>query len=203
MTHLVFLPATESSNTTYGEVPEKIEGVPDVSIHTIQYPHLVWYNKRVCDEAIAQIRALNVSPIVLVGFSKSGLGAWNIARRIPELVSGTIIFDSPVARQELPSWGTAPFYADDASWQEDLPLNTIDEFQAVVPETHQLVLISGPGFHDEMCQLSEALSTRACKHAFLARPHLKHHWNSGWIEEGLNEWVERSVAQRRDEPHVH
>lgn len=200
MMNLVFLPATEPSDWTYGKVPETIEGHLDASIYTVQYPNLVWYNARIRDEAIAQIRALNVSSLVLVGFSKSGLGAWNIARTIPDLVAGTIIFDAPVARESLPSWGTVPFYEDDSSWQEDLPLHTIDMFQTVMPDIHQLVLISGPVFHDEMCRLSGELTKIGLRHAFLSRPHLKHHWNSGWIEEGLNELVEQRVAQRRGNP---
>jgi len=190
MMNLVFLPATEPGDNTYGVVPEKIASCPKALIHTIQYPNLVWYNERVRAEAIAQIRAFKVSPIILVGFSKSGLGAWNIMRTIPDLISGTIIFDSPVARETLPPWGTGPFYEDDSSWQNDLPIRTIEEFQASMPETHQLILISGPSFHDEMCQLSDELSKSGSVHSFLPRPHLKHHWNSGWIEEGLNEIVE-------------
>ena len=197
MMNLVFLPATEPSDETYGNVPETIEGCLDALIHTIQYPNLVWYNRRVRDEAIAQIRALNVSPVVLVGFSKSGLGAWNIAHAIPDLVSGTIIFDAPVARESLPSWGTGPFYDDDSSWQEDLPCRTIIEFQAAMQDTHQLVLISGPSFHDEIYQLSDELTKIGSRHAFLSRPYLKHHWNSGWIEEGLKKMVKQSTAELR------
>jgi len=199
--NLVFLPATEPGDQTYGEVPANIEGWTGALIHTIQYPNLVWYNRRVRDEAIAQIRAINVCPVVLVGFSKSGLGAWNIARTIPDLVSSTIIFDTPVARESLPSWGTGPFYEDDSSWQKDLPIFTIDEFQTTMPESHQLVLISGRGFHDEMCHLSDRLSKAGSRHAFLSRPERKHHWNSGWIEEGLNELIHPlSVAQQRSKP---
>lgn len=186
--NLVFLPATAPCDIDpYGEAPSKIDGAPYADIHTIHYPNLVWYNKCVRDEAITQIRALNVSPVILVGFSKSGLGAWNIARTIPDMISGTIIFDSPVSRQTLPPWGTAPFYEDDASWQEDLPINSIKNFQAVMPETHQLILIAGPGFKDEMGQFSDELSKHGCKHSFLSRPKLKHHWNSGWIETGIKE----------------
>ncbi len=192
--NLVFLPATESSNEHYGRVPSQIEGHGDVRIESIQYPDLVWYNRRVRDEAIAQIVQLNLDSIVLVGFSKSGLGAWNLARTIPELIAGTIIFDSPVARQSLPRWGTAPFYDDDAAWQEDLPLNTMDDFIASVSARHQLVLISGPGFHDEMAQLSTELETRGSAHTFLARPELTHHWNSGWIEEALAAMAETGGA---------
>lgn len=180
---------------TYGAVPARIEGPLDVAIRMVRYPNLVWYNARVRDEAIAQIRKLNVSPVVLVGFSKSGLGAWNIARAIPDLVSGTIIFDAPVARESLPPWGTDPFYEDDSLWQKDLPLHTVESFQSVIRQTHQLVLISGQSFHDEMCQLSDRLTKIGLRHAFLSRPHLKHHWNSGWIEEGLKELVEQTNAE--------
>ena len=185
--NLVFLPATEPDNETYGRVPETIKEFPDASIHTIKYPDLVWYNEAVCNEAISQIRALALSPVVLIGFSKSGLGAWNIARALPDIVAGTIIFDSPVTRTELPSWGTAPFYKDDASWQKDLPILHMDEFQSAMPETHRLVLIAGPGFNDEMTQLSDALAKRGSTHAFLPLSHLEHHWNTGWIEDGLKE----------------
>ncbi|MFC1452158.1 alpha/beta hydrolase-fold protein [Verrucomicrobiota bacterium] len=193
MMDLVFLPATEPDNDKYGVVPEEINCCRSALIHTIQYPNLVWYNGRVRAEAIAQIRAFNVSPVVLVGFSKSGLGAWNIARTIPDLISGTIIFDAPVARASLPPWGTGPFYEDDSSWQEDLPLRTIDEFRSVMPKAHQLVLISGEGFHDEMCQFSDKLAKSGCRHTFLSRPRQKHRWDSGWIEEGLSEVIEPSV----------
>ena len=183
--NLVFLPATEPGDQTYGVAPERIEGYRAAAVHQIRYPTLVWYNEAVRKDAIAQIRSLDVPSVVLVGFSKSGLGAWNIARTIPELVSGTIIFDSPVAHEDRHSWGTGPFYGDDASWQRDQPIHTVREFQAAMGTTHRLVLISGEEFHQQMCALSHAMTEAGHDHAFLPRPHMKHHWGAGWIEEGL------------------
>ena len=191
--NLVFLPATHPGDQTYGAVPERIEGHPAAAIYQIRYPTLVFYNEAVREDAIAQIRSLGVSPVVLVGFSKSGLGAWNIARTIPELVSGTIIFDVPVAYEDCPCLGTGSFYEDNASWQKDLPIHTVREFQAATGKTHRLVLISGEAFHEQMCALSHAMTRIGLDHAFLPRPHMKHHWNSGWIEEGLNEMAESGV----------
>lgn len=185
MLNLVFLPATEPGDKTYGSVPERIEGYPGALLRQVHFPTLVWYNEPVRREAIAQIRAWGGEPVILVGFSKSGLGAWNILRTIPDRISATIIFDAPVAREKLPPWGTAPFYADDASWQQDLPLRTVADVQAVVVDTHKLVLLSGVGFHEEMCTLAQALAGTRVRHVFLPRPNLKHHWQSGWVEEGL------------------
>ncbi|MFU8781299.1 MAG: hypothetical protein ACNA71_09815 [Kiritimatiellia bacterium] len=186
---LVILPAVEPGNPNYGEMPERLSSFPDLAVRQVKYPSLVWYNRPVQDEAMAQIRSWNVSSVIIVGFSKSGLGAWNIARRMPDLVTGTIIFDAPVERDTLPPWGTAPFYKDDAAWQADLPLRTCEQFKSVMPLHHRLVLISGSGFHDEMCKLSDKLSCIGLEHIFLPRPDMKHNWNGGWIEEGVHQVI--------------
>ncbi len=183
--NLVFLPATEKSDDTYGQAPQKVGGFPEAAVHEIKYPQLVWYNRNVRSQAIAQIQALDTGPVVLFGFSKSGPGAWNIARSIPELVAATIIFDAPMALQDLPMWGAQDFYKDSAAWKQDSPINSIAEFREAMPDTHRLILISGEGWHSEMVQMSEALSRERCRHTFLSHPDYRHHWDSGWIEEGL------------------
>ncbi len=183
--NLVFLPATEKSDETYGQAPHMVRGFPEAAVHEIKYPQLVWYNQNVRSQAVAQIQALEIGPVVLFGFSKSGPGAWNIARSIPELVAATIIFDAPMVLQELPMWGAEKFYEDDAAWRKDSPVNSIAEFRTAMPDTHRLILISGEGWHEEMVQMSETLSREGCPHTFLSRPDLRHHWDSGWIEEGL------------------
>lgn len=191
---LVFLPATAPGDQTFGAVPPQIPSYPDATVRQVHYPSLVWYNRIVQEQAIAQIQSWGVDPVVLIGFSKSGLGAWNIARRIPDRVSATIIFDAPVARDALPPWGTAPFYSDDAAWQEDLPLRTCRPFQLAMPSHHRLVLISGANFHSEMCTLSNKLAGMGMEHVFQPRPEMKHHWNSGWPQEGLNDITGRSES---------
>ncbi|MCK5801670.1 MAG: hypothetical protein KAI66_02505, partial [Lentisphaeria bacterium] len=173
MVNLVLLPATEPGDKRYGVAPEQIAAYPAASIHQIRYPTMVWYNETIRREAIAQILSLDVGPVILVGFSKSGLGAWNIARAIPDRVSGTIIFDAPVASEDRHRWSIDQFYPDDTSWHEDLPIHTVPEFQAAMPKTHRLVLISGKSFHKEMCTLSQTLTRTGLDHSFLPRPHLK------------------------------
>ena len=188
MLNLVFLPVTAPGDMTYGSVPKEIAG-QDAVIRDVSYPGLVWYNASVREEAIKQIRNWEISSLVLVGFSKSGLGAWNIAREIPGLVRATIIFDAPVGR-ETPAWEIDTFYCDATSWQADLPMRTVQAFADSLPQSHQLVLVSGDGYHEEMSSLSLELNTAGLDHVFLPRPHMKHHWNSGWIEEGVNALVD-------------
>ena len=72
---IVFLPATDPGDTTCGTIPKELAGYPDASVRQVRYPALVWYNDAVRKEAVAQIRACGAAPVVLVGSSKSGLGA--------------------------------------------------------------------------------------------------------------------------------
>jgi pimeloyl-ACP methyl ester carboxylesterase len=193
MLNMALLPATEPGDKTFGLPPDGIPARPDVSTRQVRYPTQVWYNTAVREEAVAQIRAWGVSPVVLVGFSKSGLGAWNIARAIPNVVSAIIVFDAPVARRQRPPWGTEPFYADDRAWQSDLPICTAREWTEAMPASHRLILVSGASFHGEMRALSQALWRIGHKHSFLDRPAMEHRWDSGWIEEALHVLLDQAV----------
>ncbi len=48
---LVFLPATEPGNSSYGESPASIALFPELAVRQVHYPKLVWYNRAVWDEA--------------------------------------------------------------------------------------------------------------------------------------------------------
>ncbi len=183
--NLVFLPATHPEDHAYGQIPEACDEYPQAQIHQVHFPRMVWYNRDVQLEALRQIDALGLESLILIGFSKSALGAWNLARQRPDLVRATLLFDAPMIRSTLPPWGTAPFYGGDLDWQEDLPLNQIDSYQEAMPADHQLILISGATYHEEMCIFSDAAAARGLEHRFLQQPDLPHHWNSGWIEQGL------------------
>lgn len=193
--NLVFLPATAPGDTSYGSMPRRLDCAPAATIRHVEYPRLVWYNAAVRESAIAQIRAWGVSPVVLVGFSKSGLGAWNMTRAIPDEVAATLLFDAPVARESCPPWGTAPFYADDAAWQEDLPIRAVEPFAASMPAQHRLVLVAGPQFGDDMGMLSHALDRIGHAHTLVDGTAYRHHWNSGWIDSALSALVDGRHAE--------
>jgi len=185
-THLVFLPATEPDDRTFGTIPTRIRGRDHVRAHQVRFRTMVWYSRPVRDDAIGQILALGVSPIVLIGFSKSGLGAWNIAMELPQRVAATVIFDAPVAAETSQPWNLSPFYRDREEFLADLPIRRVAEYARVMPAAHPLVLVAGEQFHDQMGRLSAVLREAGIAHEFLARPGMKHHWRSGWIEEALD-----------------
>lgn len=182
---LVLLPATAPDDDRFGRMPEAVPGHVGLRVHAVRFPRQVWYDRATRAEAVAQIGHRCAAPVVLAGFSKSGIGAWNIALEHPGLVAATIIFDAPVARRELPPWGTAGFYADDADWQADLPLARVPRWTASVAGTHRLVLVAGALFHAEMHALSTALQAASVDHDLLGGAEFAHRWDSGWIAAGL------------------
>lgn len=190
---VVVLPPTEPGDLAFGTMPRRVAAPHGVNVHQVRFSRMVWYNAAVRDEAINQILEMDLPMSVLVGFSKSGLGAWHIVRTVPDLFAATIVFDAPVARELLPPWGTGPFYRDNVSWLADLPTRTIAAYAAAVPDAHHLVLVGGEIFHGEMKQLSALMWESGISHTHLHRPRLAHHWCSGWLEEGLTALLEAGL----------
>lgn len=181
MRDLILLPATEPDDDTYGFTPG---GMPGWRLHIIDFPRMVWYNAEVRRDAAARVTALDVTDAVLVGFSKSGLGALNMtaelsATDLGSAVTATVVFDAPVCHQAS-RWPNEAFY-DPQTWAADLPLNCVDRFVREIPGAHQLVLHSGASFHDDMQSYAHELERRRCPHTFIADPRRAHHWDSGWL----------------------
>lgn len=152
------------------------------SAYCVPFDSQVWYNRQICAQVCAYLDSLPHEVFTLIGFSKSALGAWNVTRMFGPRILKTVLFDAPVARQQLPPWQTEAFYPDDAHWQSDLPLNTIDDFIKARAPNHQLTLISGELFHPEMLILHQALLAKQANHTWHPTHHFKHHWNSGWLQ---------------------
>ena len=188
---VIFLPATEPGDTTFGQAPQE---VPIGRVHHVRFPHLVWYNKAYQAATVQQIQRLTDQPFLLIGFSKSGLGAWNIIDQLGPHLQGVLIFDAPMARQQLPPWGTQPFYQTDADWLADLPIRNAARLTQI-PDLPAIVLTSGSNFHDEMAACSDHLQTIGLSHTFDPQPDRPHHWTSGWLENGI-ELLMQQIKQR-------
>ncbi|MFA7237225.1 MAG: hypothetical protein WC058_10195 [Phycisphaeraceae bacterium] len=183
---LVILPATVPGDATYGSTPDHVADHPDWRVHQVRFPRQVWYNAAIRRQAADQIRAMRLRSFVLVGFSKSGLGAINLMRELGDSVAATIVFDAPVARSITYPGDAADFYADDRTWRDDLPLTHAAALAPTLGPTHRLILISGANFHDEMATFSHRLTELHADHTFLPRPRMAHHWQAGWLSQALS-----------------
>lgn len=192
--HVVYLPASAPRVTRYGHPSLETLWADGVLQHVVPFDRQVWYNAAIRRQVLAWLDSLEEGPLVLVGFSKSGLGAMNLALEpsLRKRLRGVVIFDAPVSTMTLPPWETADFYTDDLAWQADLPLLRVNEYARVFDDACRLVMISGEYFAPQMRELADALAAAGVVHDFLDQPTMAHHWQSGWLE-----LAQASLAPRR------
>ena len=195
-THLVYLPAAGAGNVTWGKPDLQMHWGANVSCHLWPSETQVWYNLDIRQQIMAYIDGLATSQgtdetstsasaperIILVGFSKSGLGALNLAPMLKDRLAGVVIFDTPTSMALRAGWGIEPFYPDDEHWQADLPANRIKTYASVFGEDCPLVLITGSAFHEQMSTFSDNLNQAGVTHQYIHRPAMKHNWQTGWLE---------------------
>jgi hypothetical protein len=179
----IYLPASAPDNHNFGKVPDA-PAVPGNAILAVRFEKEVWYNKAWRAKTLEQIRPSLAEINLLIGFSKSGLGALNIAIDNPGMFHSVIIFDAPLMHQELPSWNTAEFYSQE-TWAEDLPQNRLSGLKEL-SDRAAIIHISGDNFAEDHQALHELLTAHDIRASFLARPQLLHSWESGWVQEALS-----------------
>lgn len=141
-------------------------------------PHQVWYNRGERDR-IARALA-GAAGLTLVGFSKSGLGALNLALDHPGLAARVVAFDVPMARDPHPGWGVEDFYPDLAAYRDDLPLTRAPRLRAMAAQV-RLLHIAGALYADDHDAWHRQLDG-APGYDYLRRPDWPHRWDAGWLD---------------------
>lgn len=141
-------------------------------------PHQVWYNRGERDR-IARALA-GAAGVTLVGFSKSGLGALNLALDHPGLAARIVVFDVPVARDPHPGWGVEGYYPDLQTYRADLPISWPQRLRAMTAST-ALLHIAGALYVDDHDQLHRHLDGSP-GYAYRRQPDWTHRWDAGWLD---------------------
>ena len=105
---LIFLPATDPRDSSYGRPEPEWPALRRVHQETecvlLPFDRLVWYTRPIRHDAFEGIRRIcdgRFEQVVLVGFSKSGCGAVNMALDHPGLFGSVIVFDAPLANEDV------------------------------------------------------------------------------------------------------
>ena len=151
----------------------------------VRFDKEVWYNGHYRAETVNQIRLAGIAgPCVLVGFSKSALGAINIALENPKLFQAVLIYDAPLALVQVPPWNTADFYSQ-TQWANDLPINKIPGIRGLLG-TVKLRHIGGTAFSPQHDRFDQALGPIPKNYEYFREPFMAHHWDSGWLSKYHN-----------------
>ena len=124
---------------------------------------------------------------LLIGFSKSGYGAWSLLLRNPDLFARAAAWDAPLMMQEPNRYGMGPIYGD----QENFRGYQISELLKTAPgklgSEPRLIHGGYANFRADHQAIDDLMQSLELESRFQNGPERAHSWNSGWLAPLLNE----------------
>jgi len=123
---------------------------------------------------------------LLLGFSKSGWGAWSLLLRQPQQFGRAFAWDSPLMLEECVRYGTRDVYATQETFEKYRITDLVRRRGAQLGSKPRLILTGYGGFRDDHRRMHELLSSLQIPHVDRDGPERKHDWHSGWVAEALD-----------------
>lgn len=125
---------------------------------------------------------------LLLGFSKSGWGAWTLLLRHPETFERAAAWDAPLQMDRPGRYGSGEIFGDDATFQQyrvtELLRKNGDALR--VGGLSRLILTGYDNFRGDHVQTHAFLEELRIPHQYQDGPRRAHDWHSGWVAESLD-----------------
>jgi len=205
---LYFLPVEAKDEQRWGDPlaeATKLDLANKLSV-IVAYPtfsHLPWYCDHPTNPGIRQetyflkvvvpfieraypVRAGRDAQLLL-GFSKSGWGAWSLLLRNPDVFGRAAAWDSPMM-MEQGLYGMAAIAGSPENFGRYRVPNLLRERGKALGPEPRLLLMGYDNFRTPTQQAHALLDELKIPHAYRDGPQRKHHWNTGWVEEAAR-WL--------------
>ncbi len=120
---------------------------------------------------------------LLLGFSKSGWGAWTLLLRKPDRFGRAAAWDAPMMMEKVGRYGNGPIFATQENFEAYRITDLLKASKLAGPA--RLILTGYGGFRKEHEQVHALLLQESIPHLYRDGPQRKHHWNSGWVAEAV------------------
>ncbi len=217
---LYVLPVEAKSEDQYGD------GLLEVKKNDLQnkyhavfvaptFSHLPWYADHPADPTIRQETYLleAVIPMVekrypvshdapgrlLLGFSKSGWGAYSLLLRHPGLFGKAAAWDAPLMMDAPGRYGSGEIFGTAENFKA-YQVSRLLELRAADLRTGRRLILLGTGNFAADHRAAHALMERLkIDHAYQDGPPRKHEWGSGWVPEAVGLLLEGAAVARSAE----
>ncbi len=127
---------------------------------------------------------------LLLGFSKSGWGAWSLLLRRPERFARAAAWDAPLMMDRPGMYGSGPIFGSEENFARyrlsELVRASAERLRT--EETPRLLLSGYGSFRGEHERMHKLLGELEIPHTHLDGPQRKHDWHSGWVADAV-EWL--------------
>lgn len=122
---------------------------------------------------------------LLLGFSKSGWGAWSLLLRHPDKFGKAAAWDAPLAMEELGKYGTRPIFGTPTNFAQYRIADLLRSKAQAMGAKKRLVLTGYGNFRAEHERTRALLNQLEIAHEYRDGPQRSHDWHSGWVEEAV------------------
>jgi S-formylglutathione hydrolase FrmB len=200
------LPVEARNEARYGD------GLLEIKKHALQnkhaaifvaptFSHLPWYADHPTESTIRQetyfldfvmplvekTYPVQVSPDgrLLLGFSKSGWGAWSLLLRHPDVFGRAAAWDAPLMVDRLGKYGTSAIFGTDANFAQYRISDLLRAQRDLLGPKPRLILTGYGNFRPDHETTHALLDELNIPHAYRDGPERKHDWHSGWVPEAV------------------
>lgn len=122
---------------------------------------------------------------LLLGFSKSGWGAWSLLLRHRDLFAKAAGWDSPIRLQGIDKFGTEAIFGTQENFEKYRLPDALRRNAAALRDRKRLLLMGfTPSSHDQGPTHS-LLNELRIPHEYRDGPKREHNWHSGWVAEAV------------------
>lgn len=204
---IYLLPVEAKDESRYGN------GLLEVKKHDLHNKHQVifaaptfaqlpWYADHPTDKSIRQESYFikDVVPLVeknypataeckgrlLLGFSKSGWGAWTLLLRNGDLFGKAAAFDAPMMMDVHDRFGAGSILGTAEHFAHYRIVNLLEKAVDKLGTEKRLILLGVGSFKADHEKIHALMDEKKIPHVYTDRPTRKHDWHSGWVAEGVD-----------------
>lgn len=204
---LLVLPVEAGTESRWGDPAAEIRRTDIANRHKLvvavpTFTDLPWYANHPSDEQLRQEAYLlrDVLPLIdrnhgtesqsgqtmLVGFSKSGWGAWSLLLRNPSIFARAAAWDAPLMQSKPDKYGMGPIFGNQANFNRYF-VSELVKRQAKLLRMGKRLVLTGyfQSFRTHHVAMHKLLKELGVPHDYRDGPKRDHHWESGWLDEAV------------------
>jgi hypothetical protein len=122
---------------------------------------------------------------LLLGFSKSGWGAWSLLLRHPDVFGKAVAWDAPLMMDKPGKYGSGDIFGTPENFEGYRIGKRLEGMAENVKNDKRLILLGYGNFRGEHERAHALLRTLNVAHEYRDGPARKHDWHSGWLKEAV------------------
>ena len=201
---LFVLPVEPREEARYGD---GLEAVLKTGLHeklglivvAPSFDKLPWYANHPTDQGRQDERYLldTVIPLLdrmypsrqpqrlLLGFSKSGWGAFSLILRHPGIFNAAAAWDAPLIKDKPDQFGMDEAFGSQENFEHYQITKLLREKSGPFQAAQRLWLAGYGGFRTQVAAAHKLMDELRIQHLYADGPQRQHVWGSGWVEEAI------------------